>query len=532
MQNKHILLFAFLLLLSPFIKAQKTFMKTYGDSLDDANLQVVITPDGKILTVGYEKDMDNTTNFFGRKVYLNWFDTDGNHTDTKALGYLVEEKGYDVSITSNGDLLLCSEGKYIVNTNCGTDAFFVRTNPQGAKTWAKGIGGLLWDDIQCSVELPGGDIVALGNTASYGAGNFDAWIGRFTTSGDTLWTRTYGSTVTNVTSAQETARKLVVHNGYFYACGTIYQESDGKFYPWIFKTDSNGQLIWSKLLNTGTTVGSMFDLKVSQNHLIAYCSNALCKLDTAGNLLNLKGLPATFIPQFSNAFWSGMSIGADGSILLSGMISSKAALVKLDTAFSPLWAQTYPDAAYSYGFGTSVTEMVDGRIVMAGLVSDGTHLDCRLWVTEPDGSLGSCSLPVTPSPQTVTGTLTNASTTVMRQGFMLNPNVGANSWVIPPSEFFLEDTCAAAYNPTPTHSVEWKENEFGLYPNPAEDFVMLEGITNVPASLTLVSVTGQEWALSVIPMDSGKMGLSLQSLPSGIYLVMQEGTVLGKLVRR
>lgn len=528
---KNIALMIILFALTSIATAQKTFIKTYGAAEDDANMQLALTPDGKILTVGFEKNMDNVTNFYGRKIYLNWFDTDGNHTATKALGLTVEEKGYDVSITSDGGLLLCSEGKYVVNANCGTDAYFVRTDAQGTKTWAKGIGGLLWDDIQCAQEIPGGDIIALGNTASYGSGNYDAWIAKFKPNGDTIWTRTYGSTVTNVMSAQETARKLTYLNGSIYACGTMYKESDGKFYPWIFKIDGNGNLIWSKLINTGTTVSSAFDIVASGNSLITFTTNRLCKLDTNGNIISLKSLPVGFNTQYGNPYWAGMTVSQDGGILISGNLFSDAAMLKTDTSLNTIWIQKYPDDYYSAGFGTSIIELPDGRIAMAGIVYDGVATNCRLWVAEPNGEIGTCFQSVTVTAGVTTGTLEDALTTVKNEGFLMNGNATANTWTIPATEFTLVDSCVNAYNPAPTSIVEINESINGIFPNPSQDYFTLKGNFTEIKQIQLIGYDGKQFPMEDCTITPNEIIINTNNIAKGIYLIQVEGKCMGKIIK-
>src|SRR5690606_32743313 len=127
--------------------AQKVFMKTFGSANEDGVYRALATPDSGILSIGYEDGMENTTQFFGKKIYWNRFDTNGQLLEAKALGFAINEKGYNLMPTSDGGYLICSEGKYCVNANCGTDGFLIKTDAQGNKVWAKGIGGLLWDDI-------------------------------------------------------------------------------------------------------------------------------------------------------------------------------------------------------------------------------------------------------------------------------------------------------------------------------------------------------------------------------------------------
>jgi len=516
MKNR-IYLSVLLLCLISVLPAQKIFMNTYGGADEDATYQVVLTPEGNILTVGYENAMDNTSNFYGRKIYLNWFDTDGNLISAKAMGLAITEKGYGIMPTSDGGYIVCSEGKYVVNANCGTDAYLVKMDAQGNKIWAKGIGGLLWDDVYSSVEIPGGDYVILGNTASYGNGNFDAYLMRLKANGDTVWSSTYGS-ISAPMSAQETARQLIYFKGALYACGTIYHESDAKFYPWVFKTDLGGNLIWSKMLNTNVTVSSAFGITFQGDDVVIYSGNRLTKIDTSGVLKSLIALPVGFVGQYGNPYFGNITQTQDGGLVLCGGMQSKACMIKVDSAMQISWVQVYPDVAYDASFATSIIELPDGRIAMGGLIYKNNMNDSRLWVTKPDGSLGTCSQVQTFTPGTASGTLVNAPTVAMRTGFLMNSNVAANAWTIPASEFTLTDRCQAPF--VVQTSVQTAYESQAVYgPNPVFNNFRIQEIQDIPLSVQVYNLEGKLIPIDYLLTTHHTLELNMETLKPGVYIV-------------
>lgn len=502
------------------IFAQKVFMKTIGSANEDGIYRAIATPDSGILAIGYEDGMDNTSQFFGKKIFWNRFDKNGQLLASKAIGFAVNEKGYNIMSTSDGGYLISSEGKYCVNANCGTDGFLIKTDAQGNKLWAKGIGGLLWDDIYASVEIPGGDYVIIGNTASYGNGNFDAFLMRIQANGDTVWSSTYGSDAP-VQSAQETARDIIYHAGALYGAGMIYRGADAKFFPWIFKTDLSGNLIWSKLLSTNASVGSVFGLQAIGNHLYFFSGNRAVKFDTAGNLLKMKALPTGFSGQYGNPYYGNMKATSDGQLLICGQIQSKACLLKLDTALTLQWGRIYPEATASATFATSVDELQDGRILLGGMVFNSGINTSRIWVTHADGGLSTCADSIAFTFGIDTGSFIPAATIAMRTGFMINGNATATTWTVPSSEFIVQTQCEANYTALPpplSVAQDVAQSDFLLYPNPASDFIILKGIDNQFNVMGVYALDGKVYQLPGT-FEAKGLKLDTHSLPSGIYLL-------------
>jgi hypothetical protein len=113
--------------------------------------------------------------------------------------------------------------------------------PNPDTLWTRTYGGSN-DDYAWSVEqtADGGYIVA-GSTNSFGAGDFDCYLVKTNSQGDTLWTRTYGgSDDDRATSIQQTA-----DGGYIVAGFTLsFGAGSGDFY--LVKTNSLGDTLWTR----------------------------------------------------------------------------------------------------------------------------------------------------------------------------------------------------------------------------------------------------------------------------------------------
>jgi hypothetical protein len=128
----------------------------------------------------------------------------------------------------------------------GTDAIIICTNHFGDTLWSKKLGspGYGVETFNDILETDDNNLLAFGNTP-IGVAAGDLLVAKYNTAGDTVWTRTYG------TSGQDYGKSVIkTSNGSFYLSGYTYFTSTSKRGNFIIKIDSTGSIIWSTILGT------------------------------------------------------------------------------------------------------------------------------------------------------------------------------------------------------------------------------------------------------------------------------------------
>ncbi|MCH7761397.1 hypothetical protein IIA15_08395, partial [candidate division TA06 bacterium] len=114
------------------------------------------------------------------------------------------------------------------------------------KTYGDTSGDWSWSVRQTS---DGGYIIT-GRTESYGAGEWDVYLIKTNSSGDTLWTRTYGGT-----SRDEGRSVQQTLNGGYIIAGWTQSFGVGLSDVYLIKTNSSGDTLWTR-----TYGGSAWDV--------------------------------------------------------------------------------------------------------------------------------------------------------------------------------------------------------------------------------------------------------------------------------
>jgi len=161
------------------------WQKTYGGKGYDVARSVAIAENGDIIVVG------GTESFGAGKadVWVLRLDENGNVKWQKTYGGSSYDWGHAVAITDNGDVIVAGS-----TDSFGTheDVLVLRLDTNGNVKWQKTYGGSSDDDAYSVAIAPNGDIIVVGRTWSFGAGEDDVWVLRLDENGNVEWQKTYG----------------------------------------------------------------------------------------------------------------------------------------------------------------------------------------------------------------------------------------------------------------------------------------------------------------------------------------------------
>mgnify|MGYP000137820710 CR=1 FL=1 len=158
---------------------------------------------------------------------------------TKTFGGINEEKGKSVQQTVDGGYIII--GHTSTFGNGSEDTWLVKTDLNGNEEWNQTFGGSSSDYGHSIQQTTDGGYIIAGYTQSYGNGGADVWLIKTDSNGDSLWTKTFGGSSSDLGfSVQQT-----VDSGYIIA-GYTQSYGNGGTDVWLIKTNSQGIEEWSQ----------------------------------------------------------------------------------------------------------------------------------------------------------------------------------------------------------------------------------------------------------------------------------------------
>ncbi|UCG31063.1 MAG: hypothetical protein JSV53_04090 [candidate division WOR-3 bacterium] len=141
-----------------------------------------------------------------------------------------------------------ADGGYIIvgeKNAQGIDVYLMKTDSLGDTLWTRTYGGIDDDAGLAVKQTNDSGYIIVGRTRSFGAGNYDVYMVKTDSDGDTLWTRVYGGVEYDAgVDVCQTG-----DGGYMVAAST---QSFGAGYGdiWLLRTDSLGDTLWIKTCGT------------------------------------------------------------------------------------------------------------------------------------------------------------------------------------------------------------------------------------------------------------------------------------------
>jgi hypothetical protein len=502
--------------------AQITFVKTY---FHDEGYSVQQTSDGGYIITGWAY-------LNGNPIFLIKTNADGDTLWTRTYGNVNESNvGYSVQQTNDGGYVIVGTTELSIGGQ--NDVYLIKTNSIGDTLWTKSYGST-GNDYGYSVKqtLDNGFIIA-GATDGLGAGNNDAFLIKTNSIGDTLWTKTYGGDSSDWAGSVE----LTTDGGYIIA-GSTKSFGAGNHDIYLIKTDSIGDTLWTKTYGSGNDDYGYSVKQTSDGGYIisgSYNSNYfyLIKTNSIGDTLWTK----TYFDDNFNSFneQSGYCVQQtiDGGYIiagtayafgLEGLTYTQIVLIKTNSTGDTLWTKFYIGSIYYPG--NSVQQSTDGGYIILDETESASGF--ILIKTDANGNSG-CSYDSSLIINNSFPTQVSNTSTIIKSGCIVsNPSnlVGSSG-----ADGIFIECFNTGINEIKTASTT------SIYPNPFSTTatLVINGVeTQCIASLQIINLLGQE--VKTIPIiNQNEITINRDNLADGMYFYKiinnkNETIAVGKMV--
>ena len=303
-----------------------------GTSAEDSGYGVATDSSGSVWIAGHTKGSLGAANAGGYDAFLSKYDSSGGLLWTSQLGTSASDAGTCIAADDSGHI-------YITGTTGGplgaseahsSDAFLTKYDASGNLLWirqhksyASDYGCDVATDNSGNIYMSGSTMGRLGVSA---AGGFDAFLSKYDSSGNLLWTRQLGTARREYGSGVATdAWGNVCITGY--TKGSLVATNAGGDDVFLSKYNASGDLLWTRQFGTlekdygrGVATDRSGNVYISgQTSGILGASSAggsdafLRKYDASGNLL--------WTCQFGTSegdIGGGVAIDSSGNVYISG----------------------------------------------------------------------------------------------------------------------------------------------------------------------------------------------------------------------
>jgi len=304
-----------------------SWVRTYGGPFGDYGYFVQQTTDGGYIITG-----DTDISGFGtRYVYLIKTNAIGDTLWTKIYGG-GSEIGYAVQQTTDKGYIITGS----TNTfGTGGDVYLIKTDSMGDSLWTATYGGINGEGGRSVKQTNDKGFIITGGTNSFGAGGHDVYLIKTDSMGDTLWTKAYGGSKSDVgESVAQTTDGGYIIGGHTQSFGVDLVD------VYLIKTDSLGDTLWTKIYGEQSDQnGQSVQQTTDGGYIIAattWSTGAgeiyLIKTDGLGDTLWTKKFGGN---ESNTAYFAQQT--TDGGYVITGLTSSigiggQIYLVKTDSA--------------------------------------------------------------------------------------------------------------------------------------------------------------------------------------------------------
>jgi len=362
--------------------------RTYGGSGYDEGRSIVQVADGGFAVAGTYSGVDT----FG--IWVLRINPTGDTLWTKIFGGSEFTTGNSIIETSDSGFVVAGFSSNFTND----DAWVLRLNSAGDTIWVKTFDASSKDRAYSIIQTTDGGFALVGETDMLGSGQGDVWVLRLDSSGDTLWSKTYGGIYDD-----KGYSIIPTTDGGFAVAGTYANDSvDIDLDIWIMRLDSSGDTLWTKKYG-----GSDWNFGYS---IIQTSDDGFAVTGTYSSIVNTD-IWVLKLNSFGDTVWTKTYGGTDGEMghsivqtfddgfAITGPTRSFGAgavdiwILRLDSFGDTLWTRTFGGTDWDRSY--SIVQTSDSGFAVVGhTYSFGIGGDVYLIKTD---SLGYTAIGEAPS---------------------------------------------------------------------------------------------------------------------------------------
>ncbi|ASJ03528.1 hypothetical protein A3L09_09810 [Thermococcus profundus] len=305
---------------------------------------------------------------------------ESTHHWVKSYGGSNQDGARAVALADNGDIVLAGWTYSFGISN--VDAWVLRLDEDGNIKWQKTYGGNERDEAYMVAIAPNGDIVIIGHTISFGAGDVDVWVLRLDEKGNVKWQKTYGGNERDGAYAV-----AIADNGDIIVAGYTYSFSTGKVDSWVLRLDGSGNIKWQRAYNEREScVANAIVVALNGDIIVAGSYKGdiwVLRLDENGNVKWEKTLGGD---GWERAY--AVALAPNEDIIVAGYTESFSAgysdvwVLRLDEDGNIKWQKSY--GAWGGEEARAVALADNGDIVIAGGTGSFEASSMDVWVLDLD----------------------------------------------------------------------------------------------------------------------------------------------------
>ena len=306
----------------------EVWTRQFGTLGQDYSFSQAVDADGNVYVTGYtDGALSGQTSAGSFDVFVRKYDADGNEVWTRQFGGASYDLGYAVSVDSSGVYVAGSTGGALPGqTSAGSLDMFVRKyDIDGNEVWTRQFGTASLDQGN-GVSAGHSGVYVTGYT--YGvfsgqtnAGNLDVFVRKYDVSGNEVWTRQFGSPAPDYNFGGFANRSGVYLAGY--TAGALSgQTNAGNYDAYVRKYNSDGNEVWTRQFGTANAdYGVGVSVDSSKVYVMGHTAGAFPGQTNAGNYdVFVRGYNAggneIWTRQFGSPTYDwGFGISADSSKL-------------------------------------------------------------------------------------------------------------------------------------------------------------------------------------------------------------------------